>query len=70
MSTITVTHRPRALCAVPSQPFGQEWAYQLARAIQVSPTEIGLLVNIRWCGINPVDIEVGNDLINTVCPHL
>jgi hypothetical protein len=52
-----------ALRAVSSQPPGQQWVYQLARAFQLSPTEIGLLVNIRWCAIRPVDIEVGNDLV-------
>lgn len=61
--TITVTRRPRALCAVPSQPPGQEWAYQIARAVQLSPTEIGLFVNIRRCHVQTVDLEVGNDLL-------
>ena len=60
---MTITRRPRALCAVPSQPPDQEWAYQLARALQLSPIEIGLLVNIRRCHVRPVDLEVGNDLV-------
>lgn len=73
MHTITVTRRPRALCAVPSQPPGQEWAYQIARAVQLSPTEIGLFVNIRRCHVRTVDLEVGNDLIildrlDPLCP--
>lgn len=60
---IAVTRHPRALCAVPSQPRGQELVYQLARIFQLSSTEIGLLVGIRWSAIRPVDIEVGNDLV-------
>lgn len=63
MTTFTVTRHRRALCAVPSQPPDQEWAYQLAHAIQLSPTEIGLLVNIRRCHVRTVDLEVGNDLL-------
>ena len=58
-----VTSCPRALSVVPSQPDGQQWVYQIARAFQLSQTEIGLLANIRLCAIRPVDIEVGNDLV-------
>lgn len=60
---ITVTRRPRMLCAVPTQSSGHQWVYQMARVFQLSPTEIGLMVNIRWCAIRPVDIEVGNDMV-------
>lgn len=60
---IDVIRRSRAMCAVPSQPPNEEWAYQLARAFQLSPTEIGLIVNIRRCHVRTVDLEVGNDLV-------
>ena len=60
---ITVTRRPRALCSVPSQAPGEEWACQIARAFQLTPTQIGLAVNIRRCHVHTVDLEVGNDLV-------
>ncbi len=60
---ISVSRHPRALCAVPSQPPGEEWAYQLAHVFQLSPTEIGLAPNIRRCHVQTVDLEVGNDLL-------
>lgn len=46
-TALAITRRPRFLSAVPSEPPGQEWIYQLARAFQLSPTEIGLVANIR-----------------------
>jgi len=61
--TLTITRYPRALGEVSSQVAGQQWVYQLTRAFQLSPTEFGLLVNIRLCAIRPVDIETGNDLV-------
>ncbi len=61
--SITVTRRPRALWEVPLQPPGEEWAYQIARAFQLTATEIGLVVNIRRCHVRTVDLEVGNDLV-------
>jgi hypothetical protein len=31
-----ITNRHRALSAVPSPPVGQQWVYQIARAVQLS----------------------------------
>lgn len=63
MNQMNVARHPKILSEVPSQPAGAQWAYQVARAIQLSPTEMGLLANIRLCAIRPVDIEAGNDLV-------
>jgi acetyl esterase/lipase len=60
---LSVTRRPRAFYAVATQPAKEEWAYQIARAFQLSATNIGLLLNIRRCHVNTVDTEVGNDLV-------
>ena len=62
-TALAVTRRPRFLSAVPSEPPGQEWIYQLARAFQLSPTEIGLVANIRRCHVTTVDLEEGSDLV-------
>ena len=62
-TALSVTRRPRALWAVPSQPPGAEWVYQLGSAFQLSPTEIGVVANIRRCHVRTVDLEVGNDLV-------
>ena len=37
--------------------------YQSARCFQISPTEVGMMVNIRPGGAHVVDLAVGNDLL-------
>jgi hypothetical protein len=59
---LTTTRRPRAFYAVPSQAVSEEWAYQIGRAVQLSATEVGFVLNIRRCHVQTVDTEVGNDL--------
>lgn len=60
---LKATRRPVAFGAVASQPAADRWVYQLARAFQLSDTEIGLAVNLRRSGVKAVDTEVGNDLM-------
>ncbi len=74
-SRLTVTRRPRAFHAVPSQPATEEWVYQIAGIFQLSATEIGLVANIRLCRVRTADTEVGNDLIvldrlDGLCPKV
>ena len=63
MSITGITHGDRALSSVASQPAGQEWVYQLAIPFQLSPTEVGLMVNIRRGSVRTVDLEIGSDLV-------
>lgn len=46
-----------------SLPDGQKGIYGLGRCWQVSPTEIGVVANIRSWGSDVVDLELGNDLL-------
>lgn len=59
---LTITHRPRAFFAVPSQPATEEWACQMARVLQLNATDVGFVLNIRRCRVRMFDTEVGNDL--------
>ncbi|MFH1569567.1 MAG: hypothetical protein ABIL09_16340 [Gemmatimonadota bacterium] len=63
MALIGVTHRGRRLWRVPSPPPDEEWVYQLAIPFQLSPTELGLAVNVRRGSVRTVDLEVGSDLV-------
>ena len=42
-------------------PAGEHWTYGMATAIQLSPTEAGVFVNIHRGGDTPVDFEAGTD---------
>ena len=63
MAILNVTHRDRALHCVPSENDGEEWVYQIGIPLQLSPTECGIVVNIRRAHILTGDLEIGNDLV-------
>lgn len=58
-----VTHKNRAVWAVPSEPADQSWVYQLGIPLQLSATELGIVANIRRASILTIDLEIGNDLV-------
>jgi hypothetical protein len=63
MAILNVTHRDRALHRVPSEGDGEEWVYQIGIPLQISPTECGIVLNIRRAHILTGDLEIGNDLV-------
>ncbi|MCK4591414.1 MAG: hypothetical protein KAT86_06640 [Candidatus Latescibacteria bacterium] len=63
MAILNVTHRDRALHCVPSEVDGEEWVYQIGNPLQLSPTECGIVLNIRRANILTGDLEIGNDLV-------
>ena len=63
MAIVDVTHRDRALHCVPSQAGGEEWVYQIGIPLQISPTEFGIVLNIRRANVLTGDLEIGNDLV-------
>ncbi|MFH1006835.1 MAG: sialidase family protein [Candidatus Latescibacterota bacterium] len=63
MALLDVTHRGRALHRVPSEVDGEEWVYQIGIPLQLSPTECGIVLNIRRAHILTGDLEIGNDLV-------
>ena len=63
MAILNVTHRDRALHKVPSEGDGEEWVYQIGIPLQISPTECGIVLNIRRAHILTGDLEIGNDLV-------
>lgn len=62
-NTLVVHRGARSLFAVPSQPGGQRWTYQVVFAVQLSPAEIGLAASIRWAHVRTVDLNAGNDML-------
>ncbi len=62
MAILNVTHRDRALHQVPSEDDGEKWVYQIGIPLQLSPTECGIVLNIRRANILTGDLEIGNDL--------
>ena len=49
-------------------PPGKAGVYQLGFPFQISPTEIGISLNIRWSGVKTIDMEIGNHLL--IMDHL
>jgi len=62
MAILNVTHRDRALHRVPSEGDDEEGVYQIGIPLQLSPTECGIVLNIRRANILTGDLEIGNDL--------
>ena len=63
MALMRIGNVRKVLGRVPTGPEGGQWMYQSARCFQISPTEVGLMVNIRPGGAHVVDLAVGNDLL-------
>ncbi len=58
-----VTKGVADLVSPPDVPSGEVWRYGLGFPMQISPTEAGLLCNIRMEGSGNIDFEIGTDLI-------
>lgn len=56
-----ITRRKRAFCEVGSLPNGMTGVYQLGTTCQLSPTEAGVSLNIRYSGTKAIDLEIGCD---------
>ncbi|MFA6568136.1 MAG: hypothetical protein WCS96_07985 [Victivallales bacterium] len=69
MSITNVSRNRRALWEVHTElPPDKTGVYQLGFPFQISPTEIGVSLNIRWSGVKTIDLEIGNDLL--ILDHL
>ena len=51
------------LVSPPNVPNGEVWRYGLGFPMQISPTEVALLCNIRMEGSGNIDFEIGTDVI-------
>lgn len=61
---MNVTRQAKFVGKVHAQlPAGQSGVYGLGRCWQLSPTEIGVVANIRSWGSDVVDLELGNDML-------
>ena len=63
VALIRIGNDRKVLDSVLTGPDGGQWMYQSARCFQISPAEVGLMVNIRPGGAHVVDLAVGNDLL-------
>lgn len=61
-SIIGVSHRARAFGDAGMQGENIRGVYQLGSPFQLSSTQVGLSLNIRYSGIRAVDLEIGSDL--------
>lgn len=68
MAITGVSRNRRAIWSVASQPSDKTGVYQLGFPFQISPTEVGITLNIRWSGVKTIDMEIGNDLL--ILDHL
>ena len=60
---VKVTRHPPRLGVLSEEPGGQQLIYQVGLPFQLSPTQAGLLLNIRLGRTRVVDLEMGADLV-------
>lgn len=60
---LSVSRHPRAWGDAGIQGENMRGVYQLGSLFQLSSTEAGLSVNLRYSGIRAVDLEIGSDLV-------